>query len=218
MMVRQSQETVSTKTRRPYAPRLPPAKRRKQLLDAALEIVLTQGYAGVSIEAIARIAGVSRPVVYDHFTNLAELIEVLIEREQRYAMAQLAEVAPDLEQAKRADLAMMMNVGIPSYLEAVRARPETWRLILLPLEGTPEIVRERVESNLALVRKRIQDVIVVGIKSGRFKRDVDAELAAQAIMAVVEDAARKILTDPDAYSPERYAKFIKRVTARLLPA
>jgi AcrR family transcriptional regulator len=51
-----------------------PAQRREQLLDAALEVVLEQGYAGVSIEAIARMAGVTRPVIYDHFSNLEGLI------------------------------------------------------------------------------------------------------------------------------------------------
>lgn len=44
------------------------------------------------------------------------------------------------------------------------------------------------------MRTRIQDVIAIGINSGRLKRDIDADLGAQAITAVVEDAARKVLT------------------------
>src|SRR5690242_13726806 len=53
--------------RRRYAPRMAPEQRREQLLDAALSVILEQGYSGVSIEAIARAAGVTRPVIYDHF-------------------------------------------------------------------------------------------------------------------------------------------------------
>ena len=56
----------------------------KQLIDAALSVIVRDGYEGVSIEAIARTAGVTRPVIYDHFQNLGELLQVLIKREERY--------------------------------------------------------------------------------------------------------------------------------------
>jgi AcrR family transcriptional regulator len=45
-----------------------------------------QGYSGVSIEAVANAAGVTRPVVYDHFPNLARLLHALVEREEIYAL------------------------------------------------------------------------------------------------------------------------------------
>ena len=56
--------------RRPYAPRLPPEERREQLIDAALEVILERGYARISIEAIARTAGITRPVVSDGGSSL----------------------------------------------------------------------------------------------------------------------------------------------------
>src|SRR5580704_11197216 len=71
---------AAPKPRRPYAPRLPPGQRREQLIDAALSVIVSQGYEGVSIEAIARTAGVTRPVIYDHFQNLGRLLQALIER------------------------------------------------------------------------------------------------------------------------------------------
>jgi AcrR family transcriptional regulator len=42
---------------------MPAIDRREQLLDAALRVINRDGYGGVSIEAIAREADVSRPVV-----------------------------------------------------------------------------------------------------------------------------------------------------------
>src|ERR1700759_5250363 len=82
--------------RRRYAPRMPPEQRREQLIDAALSVILEHGYGGVSIEAIAREAGVTRPVVYDHFPNLPRLIHALVEREERYSLEQLDQVVPPL--------------------------------------------------------------------------------------------------------------------------
>ena len=58
-------------------------------------MILKQGYGGVSIEAIAREAGVTRPVVYDHFPNLARLLHALVEREEHYSLGQLALVVPE---------------------------------------------------------------------------------------------------------------------------
>src|SRR6476659_9305582 len=86
---------TGAKARRRYAPRMPPEQRREQLIDAALSVIIEQGYSGVSIEAIARTAGVTRPVVYDHFPNLGSLLQALIEREERYSLEQLARVVPD---------------------------------------------------------------------------------------------------------------------------
>src|SRR5213592_615728 len=126
--------------RRPYAPRMPPEQRRQQLIDAALEVILQQGYSGVSIEAIAREAGVTRPVVYDHFPNLGRLLQALIEREEQYALAQVENLVPD-DPTER-EPAELLTSGVRSFLEIVTRRPATWRIILLPPEGIPEIVRQ----------------------------------------------------------------------------
>src|ERR1700744_53823 len=90
---------ASAKPRRRYAPRMPPEKRREQLIDAALSVIVEQGYEGVSIESIARVAGVTGPVIYDHFSNLGRLLEALIEREEAYALAQLDDVVPPTPQS-----------------------------------------------------------------------------------------------------------------------
>src|SRR5438270_8210205 len=47
--------------------RVPRPVREQQLLDIAEEQFAVNGYGGASIEVIARLAGVSRPIVYDHF-------------------------------------------------------------------------------------------------------------------------------------------------------
>src|SRR6202161_4621469 len=81
--------------RRPSAPRMAPEQRERHLIDAALEVILEQVYPRISMEAIARAAGITRPVVYDHFPNLNRLLHAVIEREERISLAQLADVVPE---------------------------------------------------------------------------------------------------------------------------
>jgi AcrR family transcriptional regulator len=64
-----------TRTARPT--RMSAPDRRDQILDATQAIVDEQGFHALSIEAVARRAGISRPVVYEHFGDLAGLLEAL---------------------------------------------------------------------------------------------------------------------------------------------
>jgi AcrR family transcriptional regulator len=202
---RSSASDANSRHRRPYAPRLPPGQRREQLIDAALEVILERGYARISIEAIARAAGITRPVVYDHFPNLNRLLHAVIEREERISLEQLNEVVPDDpgDQAPRELLAR----GVTRFLEAVTTRPATWRIILLPLEGTPPIVRQHVEAGRAGVLERIERLVRWAVERGDSPRDIDVELTARAIRDWSEQAGRMVLTDPERYPPERYERF-----------
>lgn len=194
---------------------MPPEQRREQLLDAALSVVLEQGYGGVSIEAIARAAGVTRPVVYDHFPNLGRLLHAVIEREERYSLEQLEQVVPgDLGER---DPVEVLAGSVKRFLDAVVARPATWHLILLPLEGTPAIAREHVEINRARVLSRIEQLVRWAMQRGELPRDLDVELAARAINELGEQAGRMVLTDPDRYPPERYEQFVHSVMRLLWP-
>jgi AcrR family transcriptional regulator len=188
---------------------MPPAQRREQLIDAALSVILEQGYSGISIEAVARTAGVTRPVVYDHFPNLGRLLHALVEREERYALEQLEAVVPD--DAGSLEPAELLVAGVRKFLEAVAARPATWRIILLPLDGTPEIVRDHVETNRARTQARIEHLVRWATQRPEIPSDLDIELTARAIRSLGEEAGRTLLTDPERYSPDRYAEFVTSV-------
>ena len=68
-------------TRPARTPRLPPEERRRQLLDAALEVLAEEGFDALTVEAVARRAGLTRPVIYDQFGDLDGLLLALVDRE-----------------------------------------------------------------------------------------------------------------------------------------
>jgi AcrR family transcriptional regulator len=194
---------------------MPPEQRREQLLDAALSVILEQGYGGVSIEAVARAAGVTRPVVYDHFANLGRLLHALIEREERYSLDQIARVVPS--DPGDADPIELLGGGVRRFLDAVAGRPATWRLILLPLDGTPAIVREHVETNRSRTVRQIEQIVRWALQRRQLPCDLDVELTARAIRDLGEEAGRMVLTDPERYTPERYERFVASVMRLIWP-
>jgi AcrR family transcriptional regulator len=187
---------------------MPAEQRREHLIDAALEVILERGYARVSIEAIARTAGVTRPVVYDHFPDLGRLLHAVIEREERISFQQLAEFVPDVTSDR--EPGDLLASGVTRFLDAVASRPATWRIILLPLEGTPAIVRQHVEAGRARVLQRVEHLVRWALDRRTHPADLDVELTARAIRDWAEQAGRMVLTDPVRYPPERYQQFVDR--------
>jgi len=71
---------TATTSRRIRAPRTDPRERRRQLLDAAEQLLASVGSDALRMDAVARAAGVTRPVVYEHFGDRDGLIIALLER------------------------------------------------------------------------------------------------------------------------------------------
>jgi AcrR family transcriptional regulator len=179
--------------------RLSAEERREQLLDVTKALVDERGFHGVSIEAVAREAGITRPVVYGHFADLRALLEALVDREGERALSQLADVLPtDLTEG---DARETLLAGMRGYLEAVQADPATWRLVLMPPEGAPAVLRERVTQGRAAVVAAL--AAAVGAPGAPGRESPDPELTARMMSALSDEGARLVLTDPEQYPPER---------------
>lgn len=197
--------SASPAPQRRYAPRLPPDERREQVLDAALALIGEAGYRGMSMEAVARACGVTKPVVYELFANAGELARALLEREEARALEDLALALPAI--TPDSDAEALFAGGLEAFLNAVRENPARWRLILRPADGTPEMVRDHVERGRRTVSARLELLVQRGVERQGGPADLDVELTAQAIMAVAEGGARLVLTDPGHFPPERLTRY-----------
>jgi hypothetical protein len=140
----------------------------------------------------------------------------VIAREERISLEQLAQVVP--EEPGDQPPAELLTTGVTRFLDAVTSRPATWRIILLPLEGTPPIVRQHVEAGRTRVLGRIERLVRWAMDRGELARELDAELTARAIRDWSEQAGRMVLTDPDRYPPERYQRFARDFLDILAPS
>jgi AcrR family transcriptional regulator len=107
------------------APRTPPAERRRQLLDVAEQLVAEDGTEALRMDAVARAAGVTRPVVYEHFRDRDALLVALLRRHAARVASHVAEAAA-AEPSFPADLA----AATVAYLEvACRSGPAMRALV-----------------------------------------------------------------------------------------
>lgn len=181
--------------------RLSGAERREQVLDATKALAVERGFHAVSIDAVAKRAGITRPVVYNHFDDLAGLLKALVEREGQRAVAQLMELVPK-ETDARAPATMLLG-ALRAFLEAVAEDPVTWRLVLVPVEGTPEILRERAIQIRAGVTQQLAAVVPLALANSSATPTPDPELTALTLQATSEEAARLLLERPEDFSIDR---------------
>jgi AcrR family transcriptional regulator len=195
------------------ATRMQAGERRQQLLDVTKAIVAERGFHAVSIEAVAREAGITRPIVYGHFTDLPGLLEALVERETARALAQLVTVLPtDLGHG---DPRAALIAALRGYLEVVRDDPATWRLVLMPPEGAPAILHDHIGRGRAAVVDQLARAVGPGLGPGRVSPD--PELFARTLSAISDEGARLLLTDPEHYPVDRIVRFADWLMQELAP-
>jgi AcrR family transcriptional regulator len=193
------------------SPRLSAAERREQLLDATRAVVSERGFHAVSIEAVSREAGVTRPIVYGHFGDLSGLLEALVDREEARARAQLIEVLPGPLVDSDPDETLL--AALDAYLRAVLAEPDTWRLVLMPQEGAPQLLHDRIARGRAAVISQLVASITPGM--GQAGESPDPELTALTFSALSDEAARLLLTQPRRFPVERIVDHARWLLKRL---
>lgn len=198
---------MTSSTRRPYAARVPAEVRREQLLDAAIAVIVRDGYAGVSVDAIAREAGVTRPVVYGVFDGLTPLLTALLDRQEARALAQLEEAMSDDASLLTEPEEFLVNAAV-RMIDAITDDPHTWRPILLAPNGTPDVVRARIDRDREQVRRQIGHLLEVGLAL-RGGPKLDVEIVSHALVAVLEHFGRLLLEDPRRFETDRLVAAIR---------
>src|SRR5205809_6477542 len=102
--------------------RLPRSARRKQLLAAAQQVFVARGYHAAAMDEIAERAGVSKPVLYQHFPGKQELYLALLDES-------VEELTDTVRTALRStdDNRQRVFATIRAYFEFVAAQSGTFR-------------------------------------------------------------------------------------------
>jgi hypothetical protein len=89
----------------------------------------------------------------------------------------------------------------------VNADPTTWRLVLMPAEGTPDALRERFVRERVAVTDQLASAVGPTLSLGPSGASPDPELTARVMQALAEELARLSLEDPQRYPVDRLVEY-----------
>ena len=165
--------------------RVPRAVRERQLLELAEALFAERGYAGASMDELARRAGVTKPVVYELFGSKDGLFAACVDRS-------IERLAADISTAVRAqdDPEERLRAGGLAFIRFAAANRVAWDL--MSMGGSFERKARAVRSSQAeLIRELMAEMA---------RDDVDQrelEVAAHAVNAAYEGVAHWMWAHPD---------------------
>ena len=145
--------TVSPQAK-PAGARLPKPARRRQLLGAAQEIFVAQGYHAAAMDEIAERAGVSKPVLYQHFPGKLELYLALLDESSE---ALTATVRAALESTT--DNKQRVTATFTAFFDFVGGEGQAFRLVFESDLRNEAAVRARLDKTMQDCAEMVSEII-----------------------------------------------------------
>lgn len=189
--------------------RLSPEARRAQLLDTARTIILADGLQAFTMEALARAAGVSSPLVYNYFSGRVALLGELLLREYRRFAAQIAqqvEAASSFEEVVRVFVASNFDHHAPgNVLPVLLSQPDLAKALRgrerRASRRTATFLIDRISDRYPLTRAQAE--FLVSVSSGASiaaasycaRSGVDREAAIDAALRFIFGGMRAVIDE-----------------------
>lgn len=191
--------------------RLPRPARRKQLLGAAQEVFVAQGYHAAAMDDIAERAGVSKPVLYQHFPGKLELYLALLDQ---HANELVERVRAAL--ASTTDNQQRVSASVAAYFDFVVGDGDGadgaggFRLVFESDLRNEPAVRDRVER----MTQECVDAIAETIAHDTGYRAEEAQLLSVALSGLMEVGARWWLASEGRLTKDRAMELLVGLTWR----
>lgn len=172
--------------------RMPREQRREQVLDAARASFVAHGYHAAGMDDIAERAGVSKPVLYQHFPGKLDLYVALLD-------AGIDDLLANIETALRSttDNKQRVQATVAAYFDFVDDPQGAYRLVFESDLTNEAAVRERVER----VERALAQEIAYVIAEDTALRKEEALLLGRGLQGMAHVAARGWLRDDGAGIP-----------------
>jgi AcrR family transcriptional regulator len=157
--------------------------RRQQLLSAAQDVFVAQGYHAAAMDDIADRAGVSKPVLYQHFPGKLDLYLALLDLTCEGLLLRVRAALHTTDNRSRVENA------IAAYFDFVDREGEAFRLLFESDLRNEPAVRDRVERSSRLCMEAIADTIAADTGVPREQ----AELLSVGLIGIAEVGARSWL-------------------------
>ncbi|MBQ1081002.1 MULTISPECIES: TetR/AcrR family transcriptional regulator [Nocardiopsis] len=168
-------------------------ERRRTILDAADRVIQRDG-PDASMLAIATEAGISKPILYRHFGDKGGLYQALA---QRHVDPLIEAIRSELYQHADFDVRARATVG--AYLSMISQNLNLYRFLMD--RATSEDVRTRSDLGL-MVRRLGEELADLLLTEGRIRDRLRAQIAAHAVVGMVQAAGEWWLEHPEVSEQE----------------
>ncbi len=196
---------TTTSDARPRGTRLPRHERRRQLLDAALEVFVSQGYHAAAMDDIAERAGVSKPVLYQHFPGKLDLYLALLDQSVDELVATVRDALESTTDNKQ-----RVAATFTAYFEYVAGEGQAFRLVFESDLSNEAPVRERLERG----QQECAQMISQMVEQDAGLDDDEAHLLSVAMVGLAQVTARYWLTTRDQIPRETAEQLVARLAWR----
>jgi len=196
---------TATSDARPRSNRLPRHERRRQLLDAALEVFVSQGYHAAAMDEIAERAGVSKPVLYQHFPGKLELYLALLDE----SVATLLDTVRDALRSNP-DPKQRVAATFVAYFEYVGGKGEAYRLVFESDLSNETAVRDRLDQ----VQRQCAAMVSQTVSEDTGLSDDEARLLSVGMVGMAQVTARYWLSTRDHIPREAAEQLVARLAWR----
>jgi len=172
---------TATPDARPRSTRLPRPARRRQLLGAAQKVFVSQGYHAAAMDEIAERAGVSKPVLYQHFPGKLELYLALLD-ESTDALIETMRSAL----SSTTDNRLRVEATFVAFFDFVSGAGEAFRLVFESDLGNEPAVRDRLDATMSQCAEMISQVI----RKDAGIQDAEAHLLGMGLVGMANVSAR----------------------------
>lgn len=175
--------------------KLPANERRAAILASAIDLFAQKGFRGTTTREIAAAAGVSEPVIYQHFATKSELYTAIVDHMIEDLKLKALELNKLREAATTQQFFYWLGMQVLDWFSEGGRRSRL--LFYSALEGH-ELARIWHEKATGLVLSHLEPVIHDRIDQGLF-RNIPARVATQAFVGMVSDYGngRTIFGCPD---------------------
>ena len=200
-------ETLVTATpdARPRGARLPRQARRRQLLGAAQQVFVSQGYHAAAMDEIADRAGISKPVLYQHFPSKLELYLALLD-ESVDALIDTVRAAL----SSTTDNKQRVAATFGAYFGFVAGEGGAYRLVFESDLSNEPAVRERLDR----IQRECADMVSQAVREDAGLSDEEAHLLSVGLVGMAQVTARYWLSTRDQIPREAAEQLVARLAWR----
>ncbi len=182
-------------TSRASNPRLTATARREQILDVALEVFGRAGFHGASMNDVADAAGVTKPVLYQHFDSKRELYRALLEEVGSRLLSAIAKAT-----ANAPDGRSQTQRGFQAYFRWVAEDHDEFKLLYGGGTRRDDEFRGTIRHVTAEAADAIAPLIAVDIEP-EHRRTI-----AHALIGLAEGASRRLVELGENFDPDEVAR------------